>query len=162
MLRRRLSWAVTAISGPALALGVGGAARAGAASPGSTTSGVFSERTVVVSCLGQPEQRPGTFTLACADGNDYLTGLSWTSWTARLASGYGTQHENDCIPYCAAGHFHAYPVLVMMWGSDARPSDPGTQHYTRITLVYPSARPPVYNGHGRVLGPATTTASLWG
>ena len=163
MLRRHLSWVIAAVSVPGLALGVGGAARAGATSPGSAAaaSGLFSERTVVINCLGQPEQRPDAFTLACADGNDYLTGLSWTSWTPRLASGYGTQHENDCIPYCAAGHFHAYPVLVMLWGSDALRSSPGTQHYTRMTLIYPGARPKVYDGQ-RWVEPTSTTMSLWG
>jgi hypothetical protein len=45
------------------------------------------------------------------DGNDYLTRLSWTSWTPGLASGYGTQVVNDYLPYCAAGHFDSYPVL---------------------------------------------------
>ena len=161
MLRRRLSWAIAAISVPGLAVVVGGAARAGATSPGSVTPGLCSERTVAVSCLGQPEVRPGTFTLACADGNDYLTGLSWTSWTPGLASGYGTQHENDCIPYCAAGHFHAYPVLVVLWRGDALNGNPGTQHYTRLTLIYPGTRPKVFDGQRRV-EPTSTTMSLWG
>jgi hypothetical protein len=100
--------------------------------------------------------RPGRFTLACADGNDYLTGLSWTSWTPRLASGYGTQVLNDCLPYCAAGHFHGYPVLAMLWGSAARPGNPGTLRYTKITLIYTEGRPEVLGGY-----PSTVTDTLW-
>jgi hypothetical protein len=166
MKQGRPSLTITAISALALALGLGlgllGAASASATAHSSTSAaaGLYSERTVVISCQNRTQVRPGTFTLACADGNDYLTGLSWTSWTSRLASGYGTQHENDCIPYCAAGHFHAYPVLVVLWGSGPLRGNPGTQHYTRMTLIYPGARPKVYDGH-RWVEPTSTTTSLW-
>lgn len=162
MKRGRLSLAIAAISVPALALGLGlglgGPASAAATSRGSApaATSLFTERTVVISCLGRPEVRPGRFTLACADGNDYLTGLSWTSWTPRLASGYGTQVLNDCLPYCAAGHFHSYPVLVVLWGSAALHGNPGTLRYTKITLIYTRARPKVLGGY-----PGTVTDTLW-
>jgi hypothetical protein len=95
--------------------------------------------------------RPRSFTLACADGNDYLSGLAWTSWAPGLASATGVQVENDCIPYCAAGHFHRYPVDAVCWGSAG--AGPGRQRYTKITLFYPRARPGRY-------GPATLTMML--
>jgi hypothetical protein len=162
MKRGRLSLAIAAISVSALALGlglgVGGPASAAATSPGSApaATGLFTERTVVINCLGRTQVRPGSFTLACADGNDYLTGLSWTSWTPRLASGYGTQVVNDCLPYCAAGHFHSYPVLVVLWGRAALRANPGTLRYTKITLIYTGSRPKVQGGY-----PATVTEALW-
>jgi len=162
MRRGRLSLAIAAISVPALALGLGlflgGPASAAATSRGSApaVTGLFAERTVVISCLGRPEARPPSFTLACADGNDHLTRLSWTSWTPRLASGYGTQVVNDCLPYCAVGHFHSYPVLVVLWGRAALRGNPGTLRYTKITLVYTGARPKVLGGY-----PGTVTATLW-
>ena len=162
MKRGRLSLAIAAISVSALAmglgLGLGGPASAAAASPGSAPAAtrLFTERTVVINCLGRTEVRPGSFTLACADGNDYLTGLSWTSWTPRLASGYGTQVVNDCLPYCAAGHFHSYPVLVVLWGRAALRGNPGTLRYTKITLIYTGARPKVLGGY-----PGTVTDTLW-
>jgi hypothetical protein len=53
--------------------------------------------------------RPRTIVFACADHNFYVDRLHWLSWTARSASGIGVGHQNDCTPYCAAGHFHAYP-----------------------------------------------------
>ena len=162
MKRGRLSLAIAAISVSALAmglgLGLGGPASAAAASPGSASAAtrLFTERTVVINCLGRTEVRPGSFTLACADGNDYLTGLSWTSWTPRLASGYGTQVVNDCLPYCAAGHFHSYPVLVVLWGRAALRGNPGTLRYTKITLIYTGSRPKVLGGY-----PGTVTDTLW-
>jgi hypothetical protein len=166
MKRRRLGLALAAVCALGLSFGVSGpasAAPAAATARGSAPAAksLFSERTVVISCLGRPEVSPGNFTLACGDGDDWLSGLSWTSWTPRLASGYGTQTEDDCIPYCAAGHYHSYPVLVVLWGTAALRGNPGTLRYTNMTLLYTGARPEVYNGHRYVEGPATVTMSLW-
>lgn len=49
---------------------------------------------------------PKSIMVACGDGNFYVTGIRWTSWTATKATGTGTVHANDCTPNCAAGHFH--------------------------------------------------------
>ncbi len=164
MKRRRLASAIGAFSIPALGLALGAVTSAAQASPTSAShaSQLYSERIVVLNCISQPQVRPPNFTLACADGYDYLTDLSWTSWSPTLASATGTQEENDCIPYCAAGHFHAYPVDVIFWGSTALTGQPGTQRYTTVTLLYPGGRPPIYNGHKYVEGPETITMSLWG
>ena len=150
MGRRRLVPAAAAgICVVALGLGLNGAA---SASP----AGRFSVRTVVLNCLGHPQVRPGRFTLACADANDYLTGLAWKSWGPRLASATGVQAVNDCVPYCAAGHFHRYPVDVVLWHPAA--AGPGSQRYTSITLLYPGAHP-AYTGSRR---PVTTSMTLPG
>ena len=150
MGRRRLVPAAAAgICVAALGLGLNGAA---SASP----AGRFSVRTVVLNCLDQPQVRPGRFTLACADANDYLTGLAWKSWGPKLASATGVQALNDCVPYCAAGHFHRYPVDVVLWQPAA--AGPGSQRYTSITLLYPGAHP-AYTGSRR---PVTTSMTLPG
>lgn len=145
--RRLVSAAATGICVLALGLGLNGAA---SASP----AGRFSVRTVVLNCLGHPQVRPGRFTLACADANDYLTGLAWKSWGQQLASATGVQVLNDCVPYCAAGHFHRYPVGVVLWHPAA--AGPGSQRYTSITLLYPGAHP-AYVGSRR---PVTTSMTL--
>ncbi len=163
MKRGRLTSAiVAAISIPALGLGVG-LALGGAASAApavSTAAPHFPERMVVLTCQGRAQARPANYTLACGDGNDYLTRLSWTSWAPGLASATGVQEENDCIPYCAAGHFHGYPVDLVLWGSAALHGDPGTLRYTTVTLLYPGVRPNIYNGHRWVKGPDTVTMTL--
>lgn len=145
--RRLVSAAATGICVLALGLGLNGSA---SASP----AGRFSVRTVVLNCLGHPQVRPGRFTLACADANDYLTGLAWKSWGPALASATGVQALNDCVPYCAAGHFHRYPVDVVLWHPAA--AGPGSQRYTSITLLYPGAHP-AYVGSRR---PVTTSMTL--
>ena len=166
MKRGRLTAAVVAaISVPALGLGLGLGAGAltSAAQASSRTSSAgavfvrhFSEQPVVVDCQSQPQLRPGKLTLSCADGNDYLTGLSWASWTAGLASATGVQEVNDCIPYCTVGHFHGYPVDVVFWGDASLPGRLGGQRYTSVTLLYPGARPNI----GAHPAPATVTLPL--
>jgi len=166
MKRGRLTAAaVAAISVPALGLGLGlgTGALSSAAQASSRTSSAgavfvrhFSEQPVVVDCQSQPQLRPGKLTLSCADGNDYLTGLSWASWTAGLASATGVQEVNDCNPYCAVGHFHGYPVDVIFWGGASLPGRLGSQRYTSVTLLYPGARPNV----GVHPAPATVTLPL--
>jgi hypothetical protein len=149
MKRRRLASAVAAaIAVPALGLGLNDAASARTISPG-----FYAKQIVVLDCQGHPRVRPGHCTLACADGNDYLSGLTWTSWGPRLASATGTEHVNDCVPYCAAGHFHSYPVNVVLWGSKA--AGPGRQRYTKITELYPDVHPLYVHGQ-----PATFSETL--
>ncbi len=145
---------VAALAVPALGLGLGlgtaaliPAALASSRTPSSDVAiaNELSEQAVVVDCQGQPQVRPENFTLACADGNDYLTRLSWTRWTAGLARATGVQEVNDCDPYCAAGHFHGYPVAVIFRGSAPVPGHPGRQRYTKVTLKYRGARPDFYH-----------------
>jgi len=146
---RVTSAAAAAACIPALGLTVSGVTPARA-----IPAGHYSESTVVLGCQGQPLVRPGRLTLTCADGNDYLSGLTWTSWGPGLAGAAGVQSENDCLPYCAAGHVRRYPVDAVLW--DTAAAGPGRQRYTRITLLYPGARP-AYDGHR---GPATVTVTL--
>jgi hypothetical protein len=106
--------------------------------------------------------RPGSFTLTCADGNDALSHLSWSSWTASAARGTGTDVVNDCTPYCAVGKFHSYRADVTFWRSEPVPGHPGQRYFTRVTLYFPGARPPAY-AHGKpVKGPQTWTGVLSG
>jgi hypothetical protein len=114
---------------------------------------------VVFNCQ-KAQVRPASFTLTCADGNDYLSHLSWSSWSASSATGTGTNLVNDCTPYCAAGKFHGYPADVKFWRSEPVPGHPGQHYFSRVTLHFPGARPPVYS-HGKLVnGPKTWTGVL--
>lgn len=135
---------------PALAIALtGGVALAAAASPAPAAAksaaeiaqavrepaaGTAHPRVVVFNCAGQPQIRPGSFVLACADGNSYLTGLSWSGWAAGAALGTGTWHINNCAPDCAHGHFLTYPVDVTLWRPRPVTNHPGERSFTRITL----------------------------
>jgi hypothetical protein len=120
-----------------LTLGLAGPAHAAPARPAATQA-----RAVVFDCPGQQALiKPRTFILTCADGNAYFGKLSWTSWTVGLASAKGTLVLNDCTPYCAAGHFHSYPAIVVLWGNAAVPGHPGERCYTKLTEILTGPRP---------------------
>ena len=115
-------------------------------------------KTVVVNCLGKQQVKPSTIVLACADYNSLIQKITWTSWTRKLASGTGTLVQNDCLPDCAAGHFHRYPVLVILWANQRYGNG---QRYTEITEMLPGARPPVFNGRKWVPAQRVETSKLW-
>jgi len=136
---------VGAGTGIGLAASVGASTRPGAARAVTASATEQAPKYVVADCL-QLQVRPATYFFACADGGAGLENLHWTNWNAKLASAYGTYYYNDCIPYCADGHFHKFPVLVVLWGSDAVKAHPGIRRYADFTLIFTtSKRPPEYH-----------------
>jgi len=92
-----------------------------------------------------PVVAPSTFIITCADAGIGVQHLHWTSWTPKLASGYGTFWENDCTPNRAEGHFHSYPSLEVLWGSATVKGHPADRRYTKLTVIFTGkTRPPVY------------------
>ncbi|MEV0904260.1 hypothetical protein [Streptomyces hokutonensis] len=96
---------------------------------------------VLVDCLWHPEVRPADFVLACGDGNSRLASLRWTNWDANSATATGVNWVNDCKPYCAAGKFHSYPVVVRLDNAQTWKRHPGIRQYGRISLTYTAGRP---------------------
>ncbi|WP_052069078.1 hypothetical protein [Streptacidiphilus albus] len=130
-----------------LGLGLPGAAGAATVTRGATAAApatASAPQHVVPDCSGRAQVKPGAIVLTCADDGIGLMGLHWTSWTPQLASAYGTERENDCIPYCAHGHIHYYPVVVEVLGSAAVKGHPGELRYTEATITYTAGRPAVY------------------
>lgn len=93
---------------------------------------------VLGSCLNKPLVRPKRIDV-CGDGNFYLTNVRWASWDASGAVGAAIAHQNDCNPYCAAGHFHVYSAAV--WLSRVRLCSDHRIQYTRLSYAF-LARPP--------------------
>jgi len=133
---RRAALAVTMAGGIAVAaITAGAAAQAAARTP---------DKVYLVTCEGKGVVRPSTYTIACADGNDYLSRLSWSSWSSS-ASGKGKDGINTCVPSCVAGKFKYYPVNVSL--SDARswPHHAGQHYFAKMTLTYTGAVPKGYH-----------------
>ena len=95
---------------------------------------------VVVDCAEHAQTRPGQYTLACAGGEAYLSGLRWASWGPSAAFADGTSTFNDCTPSCVAGHGHSFPVLVTLWRAEPLPGHAGTRYFTRLTVIYTGSR----------------------
>ena len=146
-----------------LAVGAAGCASA----PTRATDAALIQRastakTVVINCQFKPEVRPSAMILTCADANDVLTGLHWVSWGTGAAFATGIEQINDCTPYCAAGKFINYPVLVDLWRAEPLPGHPSVLYFSRVTRVYTANRPPLYFCNGtHTCYPQTATFDLW-
>jgi hypothetical protein len=84
------------------------------------------------SCYDQ-RVRPARIIVACGDGNLQLRALTWRRWGAPVARAFGAALANDCLPYCAKGHFHRMPVHVRLSGL-RRCSNIGRYVYTLLQL----------------------------
>ncbi|WSQ41123.1 hypothetical protein OG609_38060 [Streptomyces sp. NBC_01224] len=117
-------------------------ALAAAVVPASASAGSpASAHAVAVDCFSQPQVRPGDFLIACGDGNNHLIGLQWSNWGHTSAVGRGLDAVNDCQPYCAAGRFHSYPVIVRLDRPDSWTKHPELKRFTRLQLTYTDSRP---------------------
>jgi hypothetical protein len=160
MKRGRFTSAIIPVlAASATALGIA-AGTASAATSRPAAHPAAPAKTVVFDCLNHAQVRPKSFVLACADGNNALSGLSWNSWGSTLATATGKQIANDCLPDCAQGKFHTFPVLAILWRSEPVARHPGEKYFTRVTLYYPGARPPAYKNGKPVTGPDSVTMSL--
>ncbi|MET7684800.1 hypothetical protein [Streptomyces sp. NPDC005423] len=124
-----------------------------AAPPAAPVAARQSAGPVLVDCLWHQVVRPADYVLACGDGNSRLTSLHWSSWGSDSATATGVNAVNDCRPYCAAGRFHDYPVVVRLDSPQSWKKQPQVQHFTRMTLEYTGARPAGF--------PREVTFPLW-
>ncbi|MFI1292553.1 hypothetical protein ACIQCF_24945 [Streptomyces sp. NPDC088353] len=156
MGRHTMRTAVALCAAGLLAAGVGTASAAPAASHGNASAHAVKRtdgRPVLVDCLWKPRQRPGAFILACGDGNSVLSALHWSQWNDRSATARGFNLVNDCKPYCAAGRFHEYPVIVRLDSPEPWKKRPEVRHFTRLSLEFLAGRPEGY--------PQVQTYPLW-
>lgn len=134
---------------------VGSATAASAASPPTGREAAVRQATapVLVDCFGHAQVRPGDFILACGDGNSFYCVAALGQLGRGVGARQGVNVVNDCDPYCAAGAFHRYAVVVKLDRPQPWKKNPRMQHYSRITLTYPGDRPQQF---GRVV-----TYPLW-
>ena len=85
-------------------------------------------------CLGRPVVEPRAVVFACADGGFGVDRLTWVSWGGSRAVALGSAYANDCKPYCAAGHFHRYPAVLVATGSQRCPN--GERAYLTVTYAF--------------------------
>ena len=158
--RMRVAVAIFACAG-IIAAGGGGTALASSATHAAASTKAAAAKYVVVDCSSNPVVMPSTYVIACADAGMGVQDLRWTSWTPKLASGYGTFWENDCTPNCAEGHIHYYRSLEVLWGSATVTGHPADRRYTKLTVIFTGKkRPPVYvQKNGKVVAtyPLTQT-----
>src|SRR5260221_13719876 len=109
-----------------------------AASPASAAS----PPVVLVGCHGKVLVRPAVYDIGCMPSNEFVGGLSWTSWRS-VAFGSGVLKVNNCTPSssCGPSKFTKYPILVVLWRDAPPPSPPGRAFHPRI-LSFTGEWPP--------------------
>jgi hypothetical protein len=85
--------------------------------------------------------KPKRIVLACGDGSNYLTNLTWHGWTALSATGSGVDVANDCMPDCVGGHVHSYPATVTLSRPKRCPRMKRHKVFGRIVVRYAAAHP---------------------
>ena len=74
-------------------------------------------------------QRPREIVLSCADGNTYISKISWSCWSGASAQAKGTLHWNTCTPTCVAGTDKS---KVITFTATSRRKVKGTWLYTEL------------------------------
>jgi hypothetical protein len=152
--RGRVKAAVLALCGIAVIATVAVSVSASAATSGRQQTPVASALPVVVACGMKEQIRPGVYILACADGNAYLTGLSWSAWRPFSALATGTYTFNDCVPNCVSGHGHSFPAIAVLWDVQPLPGHHDVRYFTRLTIIYTGNRS--YRADGKLYHLAQT------
>jgi len=112
-----LGLVVVMIAG-ALLSGIAGITGAGVDQPGESSGdlisidGVLSQDVYTFVCEIPEQQKPELIYFACADGNEGIGKIEWSTWEASGARGVGEYFANDCEPDCASGTFEFARVNV--------------------------------------------------
>lgn len=83
-------------------------------SDSSSAATIRSPRVIACTGASAPAFRPTEFVIACGDGNSYVAGITWSSWTSRVAHGHGTLETNTCQPDCAQGLCTSSPTNISL------------------------------------------------
>jgi hypothetical protein len=62
-----------------------------------------------------------------------------------VASARGRAYLNDCVPYCARGHFHRWGIRLRVYRRVYCPAIAAMQ-YTRLSYTFVGRRRPPYAG----------------
>ncbi len=84
--------------------------------------------------------RPSTYDIGCMASQEFIAGLSWTSWKS-VAFGSGILKVNNCTPSCAQGKYVKFPILVVLWRAQPWPHHAGRQYFSRLTWIFTAKRP---------------------
>ena len=156
----RVKAAVVGLCGiAAIGVTVGLASTAGAAARQPVVSSSAASAPVVVNCAMHGQTRPGTYLLACGDGNAYVSKLQWASWGSSAAFATGSYAFNTCIPNCAAGHGVSFPALAVLWRAEPWSGHAGQRYFSRLTVILTGST--TYKIGGKTYhAPATQTFPL--
>ena len=103
-------------------------------SPTAHGTGTARRVVLVSQCGAIGVQRPTELVMFCGDAGLRVHRLRWSAWGGRVAIARGVQMTNDCVPFCAAGHFHSTSVVMHLY--TRRPCHGRTHlYYLNATII---------------------------
>ena len=129
---RRTLFAMAACAALAAAISV----PAGASGPVASSSGKLP---LLISNCAKPKFKPANVILACGDASLGATGVTWSSWTRKVAVGGGTGQLNDCNPDCASGKTKTAPMTLR--ASKPQTCSNGRRVFTKLAYTWTDKAP---------------------
>jgi hypothetical protein len=111
-------------------------AAAGAGGPVATASG---KRPLLIGNCKKPQFEPQQVVIACADRGFIVTGITWSAWTKKAATGTGTGQINDCNPSCISGKVKKGPIQLR--ASKPQTCSNGKRIFSKLVYTWTSHAP---------------------
>lgn len=113
----------------------------GLVAPGVVTTVQAAAVIGCVSALGT--EGPDEMSLACADGNQLISGMQWSNWGSAQATTHALETINNCEPNCANGTFVTRGVDVV--ADNLQECGYGAKLYTRLRVIQSSGAEEVFD-----------------
>jgi len=95
-----------------------------------------SARTWYPDCAFNAHYKPRSIVVFCADAGMEIRRIHWYHWAGQKARGRSSRaYANDCLPSCAAGHFHRYRVRILLRRVRFC-SRTGVDEFTRMRITF--------------------------
>lgn len=120
---------------------------AGASDPVASASGKLPQ---LINTCNKARVKPANVILTCGDASFQATGMTWSTWTQKGATGTGTGEINDCKPNCAQGKTKDAPIQLVL-SKPAKCSN-GKRIFTKVRYTWTQNVP--------VKGPTTDVIGL--
>jgi hypothetical protein len=97
------------------------------------------KRVLLIANCAKPQFKPASVIFTCGDASFGATGVSWTAWTRKSATGNGTGQLNDCKPNCVQGKVKTGPISVR--ASKPQTCSNGKRIFTKLAWTWTSGAP---------------------
>ena len=132
MRKRTLSAAICAVAAAAAVT-----VPAGASGPVASSSGKLP---LLIANCNKAKFKPANVILACGDASIGATGVTWSAWSGKSATGSGTGQLNDCNPNCASGKTKTAPMTLTA-SKPVTCKKTGKRIFSKLTYVWTSKAP---------------------
>lgn len=89
---------------------------------------------MLMNCAGEPQRKPKTVVMTCADAGFQVRNLQWTGWGEPRAFGRGLAQNKVCSPSCAANQTYKHTRVVLI--ASGHQTCDGRNAYRGVTYAF--------------------------